>query len=351
MNLSGNIDDFLAFFKTLREHFNKFSLDLTCDTDTHVVNDDTVTEKVDKYVTFLDFEIFKSDSTIHSREHRKETSAKHYLKYNSAHPRHCFAGIIKSQLYRLRRLCSRNVDFENAVTGLKQRCVESEYPVKMIDNILNTAPGITRTITKTSANLKQQDEIPTIKLVVLSGTSYDKHFSDFATRINGLSHPHFKMQLVKSVSSSVSRLLFRNCANVKETNTCSPNNCIICTNNMNSGDSKVVSSVTNKSYKINNKLSCNDSGIYVVTGGCAQQYSGKTTTPFNNRTSEHFVKVKSSTIFNHKEKCSKCRDLPNCSVSFVEQQWDRGKYSLSEREYLWNYRIKGTLNIQKTLKS
>ena len=348
--LSGNIDDFLAFYKTLCEHFNKFSLDLTCDTDTHVVDNDIVIEKVDIYVTFQDFEICKVDNMIHTREHRKETSATSYSNYKSAHPRHCFAGIIKSQLYRLRRLCSSNIDFEYAVATLKQRCVKSEYPVVMIDNILNTAPDITRTITKIS-NPKHQDEIPTIKLVVLSGTSYDKNVSDFASRMNSLSNPHFKIQIVKSVSPSTSRLLFHNCVNVKLTTACSLTNCIVCTNNMNTSDSKVTSSITNKSYKINNALNCNDSGIYVVTGGCEQQYSGKTTTSFNNRTSEHFVKIKTGTIFNHKVKCSKCRDLANCLASFVEHYWDRGKYSLSEKEYLWNSRIKGTLNIQKTLKS
>ena len=347
---SGNIDEFMNFFRILRQHFNKFSLDLTCDTDTHVIDGDAITEKEDKYVSFLDIEIFKTDNTIHTREHRKETSARSYLKYNSAHPRHTFAGIIKSQLYRLRRLCSRNIDFENAVADLKQRCVQSEYPVTMIENILITAPNIVRTIAKTSPKLTNQDEIPTIRLVVLSGTSYGKCFTDFVSRMNNFSQPHFKIQLAKSVASSIGQLLFHNCANMRESATCNPSNCFICNNNMNNDNERITSSITNKSYKVNNRLNCNDGGIYVVTGGCEQQYAGKTTTPYNNRTFEHFKKIKTGTIFNHKQKCGKCGDLGNCSVSFVEHYWDRGKYSLSEREYLWNSRIKGTLNIQKTLK-
>ena len=112
----------------------------------------------------------------------------------------------------------------------------------------------------------------------------------------------------------------------------------------------VTSSITNKSYKINNSLNCNDGGIYVVTAGCEQQYSGKTTTPYSNRTHEHFIKTKTGTIFTHRQNCGKCTDLCSCSISLVEHYLDRGKYSLSEREYLWNCRIKGTLNIQKTLK-
>ena len=38
-------------------------------------------------------------------------------------------------------------------------------------------------------------------------------------------------------------------------------------------------------------------------------------------------------------------------VQFLENVWDRGKYSLSEREYLWNKRMKGSINVQKTLKN
>ena len=349
--ISGNITEFIDFFEILRSHFNKFALDLTCDTDTHNVNGDAIIEKVDKCVNFLDIEIFKVDNTIHTREHRKETSAISYLKYNSAHPRHTFSGIIKSQLYRLRRLCSRNTDFNNAVADLKQRCVKSEYPVNMIDNILNTATNIIRTITNKSPILSRQEEMPTVKLVALSGTSYGKQFSDFVTKMNSLSHPQFNIELVKSTSFSISQLLFHNCVNIRETATCIPSNCFICNNNLNNGKETVTSSITNKSYKVNKMLNCNDGGIYVVTGGCEQQYSGKTTTPYSNRTYEHLKKIKTGTIFIHKEKCGKCSDLGNCSISLVEHYLDRGKYSLSEREYLWNHRIKGTLNIQKTLKS
>ena len=33
----------------------------------------------------------------------------------------------------------------------------------------------------------------------------------------------------------------------------------------------------------------------------------------------------------------------------LENVWGRGKYTLSEREYLWNKRLKGNINIQKTI--
>ena len=71
-------------------------------------------------------------------------------------------------------------------------------------------------------------------------------------------------------------------------------------------------------------LNCNDGGIYVVPGGCEQQYSGKTNTPYSNRTYKHFTKIKTGPVFTHKQTCDKCVDLCNYSISMVEHYLDRG---------------------------
>ena len=98
----GNIDDFLFWFNLLKKGFLKYGLHLTCDTDTHSISDDVVIEKELKSLHFLDLELCKRDGTIHTKEHRKSTSANNYLFVTSFHPRHTFPGIVKSQMYRLR---------------------------------------------------------------------------------------------------------------------------------------------------------------------------------------------------------------------------------------------------------
>ena len=45
----------------------------------------------------------------------------------------------------------------------------------------------------------------------------------------------------------------------------------------------------------------------------------------------------------------KLSTVNDVKVQFLENVWDRGKYSLSEREFLWNKRLKGNINIQKTI--
>ena len=93
---------------------------------------------------------------------------------------------------------------------------------------------------------------------------------------------------------------------------------------------------------------CNQGGIYIASGICSAQYTGKTVY-FGTRMKEHLKTSKSSSVYCHMKDCHMCNSANDFEVTFVENYHNRGKYSLSEREYLWNSRIKGTINLQKTL--
>ena len=181
--MRGSINDFLEFYNRLQGVFYKYGLELTCDTDSHKIEGGNIVEKQVKWIQFLDMVIFKADETIHSKEHRKETSVNSYIPINSAHPRHCFSGIVKSQLCRLRRLCSRDTDFRNSVEDLKIRCLRSGYKKDMVQSILNQSDSLARTLTK---HVKYMFLVITklIRLVILSGTSYEKEFMKFAKQMN-----------------------------------------------------------------------------------------------------------------------------------------------------------------------
>ena len=107
--------------------------------------------------------------------------------------------------------------------------------------------------------------------------------------------------------------------------------------------------MTGQKYKIHNSISCNDGGIYVVRGKCNSQYCGKTIN-FGVRTEQHLMS-KSTSIYHHKQSCTDCNNVGDFDITLVENLSSKGKYSLSEREFFWNNRIKGVINIQKTLKS
>ena len=306
-------------------------------------------EKADKKISFLDLEIFIADNTIHTREFRKDTSSNNYLKYNSAHARHTFPGIIKSQLYRLRRLCSREIDFDNAVNELKVRCVNSGYPLDLISEVLSVSSNLTRSIVKDP--VIQKDNQRHIRLITLAGTVYENEFKNFAARMNPIIQSlGINIQVVKATSSSTSQLLFNNCDKNDHLVNCDSSNCPICKYNLNPKTITAKSIVSGKSYKIDSNLGCSNAGIYLFTGACDGQYTGKTTQPYSHRTHEHLFTDKGSAIYTHRTKCNKCKNIEDCSFHLVESYLDRHNYSLSEREHLWNTRFKSTINIQKTIK-
>ena len=102
----------------------------------------------------------------------------------SAHPKHTFSGIVKSQMYRLRRICSLNEDFEEALINLERCCLNSGYDEVMVRDIISFGRTLERKLEKDDA---VEDVSPNtcvreiVKLVVLAGTGYENCFSDFAT--------------------------------------------------------------------------------------------------------------------------------------------------------------------------
>ena len=110
----------------------------------------------------------------------------------------------------------------------------------------------------------------------------------------------------------------------------------------------ITSTTTSRTYKLPS-LRCNDAGIYAIKcQRCHQQYIGKTTTSFAKRFTEHFQKSSKSAVKEHLAACT-AKSHENFEMSFLESMHNRGKFTLSEREYLWNQRLKGSINIQKTL--
>ena len=345
---SGTIEEFMSFFSLLQEGFNYYGLELTCDTDLYNINGNEYSkkEKEDEYINFLDMEVFKHDEAIHTREHRKETANNSYLSFKSAHPRHTYPSIVKSQMYRLRKICSLDTDFNNAIDMLRKRCISSGYKASMVEDILNQSQSLDRLQMNKPEKLDLDQEI--VRLVITLGTSYETEFIKFAQQINNLV-TDIRMEIVRCTPPTLSQILFNN--NDKQApELCGDDKCLMCTNNILNRSGTVTSSSNGRNFRCDSNLSCRNGGIYVVEGKCSAQYTGKTV-HFGQRGSEHFYKSKLSTIYNHQQTCSQCNEYKDFTMSYIEDYKNRGKYSLSEREYLWNHRMKGSINVQKTLRT
>ena len=159
-----------------------------------------------------------------------------------------------------------------------------------------------------------------------------------------------KIDIIMSTGPTLGRLLFNNNNKVHCIVQASQRNCFVCKNELRTMPGEVVSSVTGDKFKIDNELSCYDGGIYVAKGACNGQYSGKTI-HFGHRGNEHFHTSKTTAVYAHRQQCNQCNVAKDFTITYVENFLSKGKYSLSEREYFWNHRIKGVINTQKTLMS
>ena len=346
----GSISEFTCFFTLLQGAFKEYDLELTCETDTHILSNSSTTAKEDKFVSFLDVELFKVDGNVHTREHRKETASKKFVSGTSAHPKYTFPGIVRSQMIRLRRLCSRENDFQNAIAQLKQRCIDSGYCPEMVCGILDNCENLNRILVKPAPVTDKNDPLR-IRLVSLSGTTYEKELSDFAWRMNSLlDSSGLGIEIVKSTYLTLGQILFNNNDHEQVDRICSNEKCIVCKNSIRSPIDRITSTVNSYSYPIDTNVNCENGGIYMIQGACKAQYTGKTV-DFSKRLSEHLTSCKSSAVYCHKKSCPICHSINDFEVSYIENYHKRGKYTLSEREFLWNHRIRGTINVQKTLKA
>ena len=77
-------------------------------------------------------------------------------------------------MHRLRKLCSKDVDFKSAIKNLETRCINSRYDVEIVSSILNQAKNLTRSLVpkKTSPTNAYNDKV--IRWIVLSGPFYEK---------------------------------------------------------------------------------------------------------------------------------------------------------------------------------
>ena len=329
-------DYFIGFFRILSEQFSRFELTLTL-----VISNERI--------VLLDIEIFIDDKQLHTKEHRKETASDSYVKFGSAHPKHCFKGIVKSQMNRLRRLCSRNSDFMEAIGKLRERCLNSGYDSVMVDGILAQANTLERALAPNVSDIAVDTKI--VRWVILSGTMYERSILDFAKRMNrSLLDHNIKLDIVRSTGSSIAKLLFNNNVKSMGSHDCDSPNCVVCSHNSRTDSDEIVSPISGRVYPINPSLKCDNCGIYAIFCRCLSLYTGKTTQQYNFRFNEHFLASSGSAVFDHTKKCPLGKSMEDFSIQFLENMYSRGKYSLSEREYLWNERLRGILNIQKTLK-
>lgn len=121
-------EEFSVFLHTLNTHNSSIKLKATTDKD-KVNFLDTTTFKGPKFALHnqLDIKVYFKDTDTHALLHR-----------SSHHPKHTFAGLIKSQLLRFHRICSQPEDFKHATKVLFSALSTRGYSRTFLRNCFKT---------------------------------------------------------------------------------------------------------------------------------------------------------------------------------------------------------------------
>lgn len=120
--------EFYQFLDKLNQHRDSIKLTATLNLDS---------------IDFLDTTTFKGPnfnekSKLDVKVFFKETDSHSLLYRTSHHPRHTFAGLVKSQLLRFKRICTRQEDFKKAVKTLFSSLLNRGYTFTMLRRALRT---------------------------------------------------------------------------------------------------------------------------------------------------------------------------------------------------------------------
>ena len=85
-----------------------------------------------KSISFLDTRVINKGGKLYTDLYTKPTDTHDYLMYSSAHPQRCKDSIPYSQFLRVRRICSRDVDYRKNVMILSMHFLRRQYPQKLL---------------------------------------------------------------------------------------------------------------------------------------------------------------------------------------------------------------------------
>lgn len=123
-----NIKDFEEFIEILNNHDPSIKLK-------YIINE--------QFIDFLDMTIYKGENFIATQKldikvYFKETDTHALLHKTSFHPQHTFKGLVKSQLIRFQRICTKEQEFMKAVKILFESLKSRGYSRSFLRRCLKT---------------------------------------------------------------------------------------------------------------------------------------------------------------------------------------------------------------------
>jgi hypothetical protein len=268
------------------------------------------------HVNFLDTTVHLSeDGSLYTDLFCKPTDSHNYLRYDSAHPRHCKTSLPYSQLLRVRRICTRITDFDRNALMLCQHFHRRGYPLHLIEEAVIKVRRLNREdLLQTNQNNSQQPVNTDLKTFYLISnyTPGNNPLRDIVTNnwpALGRTHttePLYSHNIIfghrrnknlrdllvhaKLNPQTGTRVQANDAPN--PLNRCDTKRCNYCPILDRSGS--ITSFTTNRTYQARKHISCKSHNlIYCITcNTCNKQYVGQTKNRLMDRFVMHFGNIK-----------------------------------------------------------
>ena len=262
------------------------------------------------HVHFLDVTVQIQGDRVETTLYTKPTDSHNYINYESCHPRSCKQGIPYGQFLRLRRICSKDLDFINQSKQLAFYFHKADYPSELLQLSFERAylqDRKTLLVNQDKDNDKRSHENSLFLI-----TTYHPTFNEVNRVVSS------NMDLLDKSSSTRPALQaklirgYRRCKNLRDIlvraklkplpdpnilptrtdNTCRRAHCAYCTKLDRTGRINAVA--TKRNYTTRTKVSCLCTNLIyaIVCRKCGKTYIGQTKRRFMDRMMEHFRNVR-----------------------------------------------------------
>ena len=265
------------------------------------------------HVNFLDTTVhITSEGTLYTNLYSKPTDSHNYLRFDSAHPRHCKTSLPHSQFLRLRRICSRITDYDSNAAMLASHFTRRGYPQDLIEDAAIKVRRMDRSTILTQTHKEPQQE-PQQKLFLI--TTYDPQENLLKKIVDTnwpnlgrtntttnlytaqITYGHRRNKNLKDVlvNSQVTRDQPKQRAKPEDPpnplNKCKSKKCTYCPYIDRTGS--ITSTTTGRSYYAKKHISCYSHNlIYCITcTTCKKQYVGQTSKKLRERFVNHFGNI------------------------------------------------------------
>ena len=279
-------------------------------------------------IAFLDVTIYKHNNTLQTKTFFKETDTHQLLHTDSFHPKHTFAGLIKSQLIRYKRLSSTQQDYTNTCKTLFSHLKDRGYNQSKLRKLQN---NIWHNYTTSNAKTAKIETIPIITDFCKIGTDLAKRIKN--TIINSDTDTgNLKFITAYKNGKNLKKLLVRSKLNTTQKSGafhgCKKLRCQTCKHN--APPTKTVKiNATGQNTNITGDIYCDTKNIiYIITcTKCSKQYIGETSRTIRDRLNDHKSNIRTkkftpiSVPFNQHDHT--VQDLQITPLIVVEGHWDR----------------------------